>query len=602
MDRNNVIGFFLIFVLITAWAYFTSPSAEELAEQRRMQIVQDSIAALNQPSNPTSASIRSRDEVDQLADEQNQAKGIFKADSTAEERFITVEAGKLRITFSTRGGGPSQVLFDEYQRWDGTEVTLFADTTASAYSLGFISSENYNIETRNLLFNTDLGLTSYRLEEGESRTFSFRAEAGAGKSLVQHWTVNHNSYEIHLQTEFNGLNTGYIVGNQVDLNFRSRLRFTEKDRTQEGMVAAAYLFAGGELESLHLTEAGKEQTNASGRVDWVSTRTKFFTQIIKPAQETVSAQLVGTLTGDHDEAQTIHHYTSSVSTFLGTQNDLNFDLYLGPLRYDDLKAFDEHAFDMVDVGYSWTRWFSDPLVRFIILPFFTFVASWTGNFGIAIILFAFAVKAVLSPFTVMSYRSMAAMREVQPKMKEIQDKYKDNPQKQQEEVMKLYRKEKVNPLGGCLPMLLQFPILITLWRFFQNTIQVRQESFLWAADLSAPDFIFEFGFELPMIGGGIGGFVTLMAAAMVVQSKVSGGANTGGGGMMAQQMKMMQYFFPIMLFVFFNKFASGLSLYYLIFNVLSIAQQMYINKQTHAKKEAEAALASPSKGRRSKKK
>jgi YidC/Oxa1 family membrane protein insertase len=187
---------------------------------------------------------------------------------------------------------------------------------------------------------------------------------------------------------------------------------------------------------------------------------------------------------------------------------------------------------------------------------------------------------------------MAAMKELQPQLKEIQDKYKDNPQKQQQETMKIYKKNKVNPLGGCLPNLLQFPILITLWRFFQNSILLRQEEFLWASDLSAPDYIINLPFSVPFLGDAIGGFVLLMSLAMVFQSKLTGGMSGGGGSNpMAQQMKVLQYIFPVMLLFIFNSFASGLSLYYLIFNVLSIAQQLYINKTLGKGKETVPAKA-----------
>ncbi len=158
--------------------------------------------------------------------------------------------------------------------------------------------------------------------------------------------------------------------------------------------------------------------------------------------------------------------------------------------------------------------------------------------------------------------------------------------------MDLYRKNKVNPLGGCLPNLLQFPILITLWRYFQNSILIRQEEFLWAADLSAPDYILNLPFEIPFLGDQIAGFVLFMTAAMMVQSKLTGGMSGGGGtSPMAGQMKMLQYVFPVMLLFIFNNFAAGLSLYYLIFNVLSIIQQVLIKRKLHGDKEAEAAGA-----------
>jgi YidC/Oxa1 family membrane protein insertase len=215
-------------------------------------------------------------------------------------------------------------------------------------------------------------------------------------------------------------------------------------------------------------------------------------------------------------------------------------------------------------------------VHWIILPFFTFFGGLLPNFGLVIILFAFLVKLVLYPLTKKSFESMAAMRELQPEMKALQEKYKDDPQAQQQATMKLFKKAKVNPLGGCLPNLLQAPVLITLWRYFQNSIEIRQESFLWAQDLSAPDVIINLPFTVPLLGSHIAGFVLLMALSMVVQMKISGG---GAGAASNPQMKIFQYVLPVILFVFFNQFASGLSLYYLIFNTLSIGQQMLINKQ-----------------------
>jgi len=213
-------------------------------------------------------------------------------------------------------------------------------------------------------------------------------------------------------------------------------------------------------------------------------------------------------------------------------------------------------------------------VKWVIIPVITTLGDWTGNYGLAIILFALLIKIALYPLTKKSFESMAAMRELQPEMKALQEKYKDEPQKQQEATLKLFKKAKVNPLGGCLPNLLQLPVLVTLWKFFQNAIEIRGESFLWADDLSAPDVVLNLPFEIPFFGDFVAGFVLLMTAAMVVQMQVS-----GQGGAANPQMKILQYVFPVMLLVIFNRFASGLSLYYLVYNVLSIAQQFMINKK-----------------------
>src|SRR5699024_4485166 len=269
-----------------------------------------------------------------------------------------------------------------------------------------------------------------------------------------------------------------------------------------------------------------------------------------------------------------------VKTPIPEDSSIEFSLYLGPLSAYTLQNYASTAYSMVDLGYSWTTWFSEPLVRWIILPFFKFTSGFM-NVGLAIILFGILVKLVLYPLTKKSFKSMAVMKELQPELKKIQEKYKDDPKKQQQETMKLYKKAGANPIGGCLPMLLQFPILITLWRFFQHSILIRQEAFLWASDLSAPDYIINLPFHIPFIGDQLAGFVLLMSVAMVFQSRLTGGMGgaPGGGGDAGGAMKMMQYFFPVMMLFIFNNFAAGLSLYYLIYNLMSIAQQLIINKQ-----------------------
>jgi YidC/Oxa1 family membrane protein insertase len=359
------------------------------------------------------------------------------------------------------------------------------------------------------------------------------------------------------------------------------------------------------MEDLKIDGPDSDEMLINGTIDWVSTKTKFFTQIIKPEVETTAALITGEADGPSDEQSTMYHYQSSIQSTIPADGRLSYQMYIGPLDYYELRDFHPTAFDMVEISYAWMRWFADPLVRWVIIPYFEFAKSWIPNYGLLIILFGVLVKLLLAPLTKKSFKSMAAMKELQPKMKEIQEEYKDNPKKQQEETIKLYRKAKVNPLGGCLPMLLQFPILITLWRYFQNSILIRQEEFLWASDLSAPDYILNLPIGIPFLGDQLAGFVLLMTASMVVQMKVSGGMSGGAAPSGGPNMKVFMYFMPVMLLFIFNNFAAGLSLYYLVYNVLSIAQQFLINKQLDKDKLNEAVDGDKNKkkrGRRRKKK
>ncbi len=569
------------------------PSEEQLADQRREQAAQDSLALIEQNRQDSIAQTEASNEPEErqqpsISEEQDDApvvRGLFANSTITEESEIEVATPLYTVTFTNRGAGPNSFILNDYDTWDGRPVQLIADTAHSAYNIGFLSTDNYNVETQNILFRQVTSGSSMRVSSGEQREIRYELELEDGRQVVVTYLLNGNNYEIDVDIQFVGLQD-YVVGRSIDFGWTSPLRFTEKDHTQDALATSAYVYAGGELEQFKLDEAGREETTINGNIDWAATKTKFFTQLIKPLSPTDAAMLTGEVTGAIDNQNTEHRYTSSIRADLDQDGTASFQLFVGPMKYREIVKVDEHAYDMVDVGWSWLRWFSDPFVRWMVIPFFEFLSGYISNFGVIIIVFASLVKLVLSPLTYKSYKSMGAMSELQPQMKEIQEKYKDNPQKQQKATMDLYRKNKVNPLGGCLPNLLQFPILITLWRYFQNSILIRQEEFLWAADLSAPDYIISLPFSVPFLGDSIAGFVLLMTAAMMVQSKLTGGMSGGGASSpMAGQMKMLQYIFPFMLLFIFNNFAAGLSLYYLIFNVLSIIQQFFIKRSLHADKE-----------------
>lgn len=596
MDKNTATGLGLIFLIMVAWFVVSMPSEEERAAQLADRARQDSLAqieAVNQqktpvveqePTQPSQAGIREN----QSAEIKAPQSGIFSTSQASEKSEFTVTTPLYTAVFSNQGAGPVSFTFSDYKTWDGNPFQLISDTSRSAYNFGFLSTDNLNVDTHNLLFTQITTGSSFTLNEGDTRELKYTLQLSDGRQIAYTYTFLADTYEIDFNAQFIGI-SDYIVGRAVDFGWNSKLNSSEKDKKQEGIDAAAYVYLGDELEKFKVEDPGRQEDTFNGNVDWAATRTKFFTQFMKPLQPTESAFLTGEVTGDSDDPFQKHRYTSAITSAIPDDGNLSYKLFVGPLKYYEIKQVDEHAYDMVEVGYNWLRFFSDPFVRFIVIPFFTFFSKFIGNYGVLVIIFAASVKLVLSPLTFKSYKSMAAMRELQPQLKEIQDKYKDNPQKQQQETMKIYKKNKVNPLGGCLPNLLQFPILITLWRFFQNSILLRQEEFLWASDLSAPDYIINLPFSIPFLGDAIGGFVLLMSLAMVFQSKLTGGMSGGGGSNpMAQQMKVLQYIFPVMLLFIFNSFASGLSLYYLIFNVLSIVQQLYINKTLGKGKEVPA--------------
>jgi len=608
LDRNTVTGLLLIFLITMAWAWYSMPSQEEIERQRQEQAIQDSIAAAQADEQERIAADTERDRdtlpdrrdrFDTQFDEPEQeerlrtALGLFEEVGYPDTLITTIRTPLYEIEFTNLGAGPARYTLLGHNTWDQRPVQMIADSSRSAYSLGFLSYQNYNIETDELLFEPLFNGDLIELTMDESMDLSYRLQIDDDSAILFHYTFYADQYSYELDIELINMND-LISGTNVDFGWKAPLNLTERDASQDARNIAGYIYAGGVLEKYQLENPGRIEERVNGNIDWVSTRTRFFGQYISPVTGSNAATIIAEVDGEVGAPGTLHHYQSFIQSSIAGTNTLSYELYAGPLRYYDLREFHSSAYDVVEIGYALIRWFADPLVRFAIIPFFAFGSMFISNYGVLIILFGVVIKLLLFPLTQKSFKSMAAMRELQPQMKEIQEKYKDDPQKQQKETIALYRKAKVNPLGGCLPMLLQFPILITMFFFFQNSMLIRQQSFLWADDLSAPDYILSLPFSIPFLGDQLAGFVLLMSSAMLLQMKVSGGMSGGAAPSGGPNMKVFMYIMPVMLLFIFNNFASGLSLYYLVYNVLSIGQQVIINKQIAANKPEEIENAKQS--------
>jgi len=573
-----------------AWTYYSMPTEQALQQRKAEQTHQDSVAATGANAQQLDKDIireaKGKDQESQTPhvaeDRDKRAEmGIFAGASVSDTSNIVIDTPLYKATFTNVGAGPSRIFFKNYETWDHKPVQMIKDTTESAYALGFLSRENHNVETDELVFEQLTEGDTLSIGPGETTEIKYALTIRNGKRLVYTYTLYGDFHQMDLDITFEGLEQE-IIGKNINFGWKSPLSFTEKNpATTEASYMSAYAHTGDETERLKLSEAGRDTSEFNGTIDWVATRTKFFTQIIKSQNSTKGALLVGEQSGDSDLSTTQHRYQSTITAGISPQGTASFQIFIGPLDYHVLKDYEGQAYNMVNTGYSWLSWFSYPLVKHVVIPYFGFMDKYLSH-GLAIILFAVLIKVILYPLTKKSYKSMAAMKKLKPKMQEIKQKYEDDPEKQQKATMKLYKEEGVNPLGGCLPRLLQLPILVTLWRFFRNSILSRQEQFLWANDLSAPDYILSLPFNIPFLGDHIAGFVLLMTAAMFVQSKISGGMSLGSSGGDqgdSTNMKSLQYIFPFMLLFIFNNFAAGLSLYYLIYNLMNIGQQLMIYQQ-----------------------
>ena len=562
LDRSTITGIILITLIMGVWMVYFQPQPPP-------------------PTGDASAADSVRVEADpgpaEIREDRVAAAPLDSAFATAtsgDERLITVQTDLYRAQFSTKGATLRSFVLSDYNKAGETEEAV--DLVASedgALALAFTPPQGRYIDSRALYFDTpELSGGALDVTDGpETLVFDVVLPGG---TLRQTYTFTPGEYEIGLQIEELG---GDLLSSSggYELVWDGGIPFAEASASLEAAASGAYARSGGEVEQVNLVKEPSESQRLNGAVDWVAVKDKYFIAAIIPDGSTEGAELEGERFGEAGDLDFAEDFAVRLLMPRPRGEADGYRLYLGPMEFERIGAYDLDLYDVVDYGFG--AFITRPIAKFIISPSFRFLGGLLPNYGLVIILFAFLVKMLLYPLTKVAYKNTARMRELQPKLDVVKEKYGDDPQKQQEAMMKVYRETGVNPLAGCLPMLLQYPIIIALWRYFQNSIVIRQESFLWANDLSAPDPILNLPFSIPLYGDFVAGFTLLMGLSMIVQMKVSMSGSTAMGG----QQKVIMYMMPLMFFVFFNRFPSGLSLYYLGFNFLSIIQQRLVNKQVH---------------------
>jgi YidC/Oxa1 family membrane protein insertase len=570
LDRSTVTGIVLITIIMGVWlVYFSPQPPPPQAEEPVPEVVEEQ--APDALDDPEGAAIRPRQAQRAPVDPS------FAAATQGEERTIVVRNDEFRAVFSTKGATLQGLTLTEYRiAGDRDEPVEMVSSEIGALSLAFTPPQGSYVDTRSLFFSTPGFEGDSLVVTDAPRELAFEVPV-AGGVIRQVYTFQPDSYEIGLRIEQEGTNLLTASGG-YELVWDGGIPYSEAGGRQEAAASGAYARSGGEVEQIDLVKDPSGSQRLNGDVEWVAVKDKYFIAVILPDGTTEGAEIEGERYGEVGDAEFTEDFAVRLLMPRPSGEADTFRLYLGPTEFEQINAYDAGLYEVVDYGFG--AFITRPIAQYIISPSFRFLGSILPNYGLVIILFGILVKLLLYPLTKVSYKNTARMRELQPKMEVIKEKYGDDPQKQQEAMMKMYRETGVNPLAGCLPLLLQYPIIIALWRYFQNSIVIRQESFLWAADLSAPDPILNLPFEIPFYGDFVAGFTLIMGLAMIVQMKVAMPPSTGG-----TQAKIMMYFLPGILFVVFNRLASGLSLYYLTFNILTIVQQKMINKEVDEEKE-----------------
>jgi YidC/Oxa1 family membrane protein insertase len=577
MDRNSVTGLAIIAVIMMVWLQFMSPAKKPLQPETAVKTEQVARPEQQIPAAPVPVA---------------ENFGIFAPSSGGQEKLLKVENDLFRATLSSKGATLKSLVLKKHLDGNRQAFDLVSNGKNGALSLLFLTREGKKIDTRDLYFS-NISLDTLRTISGkESYAVRYHLDVAPRQALDITYHFTGESYKVDYDVKLTGF-ASELAGNEYQLQWDGGVPYSEKNRPDEAQSALASAYLGGSLVKLDANKPNQSyREEQSGEAKWVAVRDKYFVAALIPHGRSAGIYLDGKREAGNDFESYVAALKMAVPS-TGAVVDDKFSLYLGPLDYNIVKAQKVELEKIMDFGWDWlTR----PFAEYIILPVFNWMNGFVGNYGLIIIIFAFLIKLVTYPLSMASTKSMKKMSALQPALKELQEKYKDNPAKLQSELGRIYKEAGVNPIGGCLPVVLQMPLLFAMFYVFRSSIQLRQHSFLWAKDLSVPDSILDFGFAIPMYGNHIAVFPILMAVTVFVQQKITPTTQSN------EQMKVMMYMFPAMMLLFFNNMPAGLGLYYLMFNIFSVAQQYYINKTTTAADMPQVNLGLSSSGSQRKQK
>ena len=620
MDKKSIIGIAVVAVLFLGFAYMNTKEQEKYQqEMARWQAYQDSLAAAAAVTAPAAGeAVAAADSVTAAAVRQRQVEALgatLAAAREAEAEEFTVENDVMAVRFSTRGGQVTGVTLKDYKRYaprgeEGRPVEMMDPATAR-FGMTFY--------VKNGLHNVDVNTLDYVFEaepvaegpEGE-QVVVMRLPVSGDASLEYRYTLYDTAsperdYLVGFDVRLVNMAREMANQTQIQIDWSNTSYQNEKGFKNENMyTTVAYRFPGEKsVEELGMSEEERSKEVTSS-LNWVAFKQQFFSSVFI-APENVSYADLGFSTA-HPGSGYVKDFTARMTVPYTPQTEgYDFAFYFGPNKYSILKKVslsegdDLHMERLIPLGWGIFGWVN----RWCVIPVFDFLRNYIPSFGIVILILAVLIRLVISPLTYKSYVSMAKMRLIKPQVDELAKKYpkQEDAMKRQQATMELYKKAGINPMGGCIPLLIQMPILIAVFRFFPASIELRDQSFLWADDLSSYDSVLNLPFSIPFYGDHVSLFALLMALSMFVYSYYNYQQTASAQPQMAGMKFMMVYMMPVMLLLWFNSYASGLCYYYLLSNLLTIGQTLVIRRMVDDSKIQaimQANAARKSKGRKSK--
>ncbi len=602
MDKNQIIGLVAISAIIIGYMIWTQPSKEELAELRtkdslemvRQNRVEDSLFIVNEQWKQDSIKlseitdtlpIANNDTInpDSLQDQKLvNLYGDFANAAEGEEEFITLKNDKIEVKISTKGGRVYSVNLLDYKTHNQTELLLF-NGDKNKFNIDFYS-ENRLISTQNFYFESQAEKSVVNATH-KKQTLNMRLKADDRRYIEFSYSLEPGSYTVDFDINF--INTDELVlanTTFLELTWNSYIPYLEHGEKFELQATSLYYqFLDADVKQLKIKKKLSEE-RLTTKVKWIGYKQQFFLSVLI-AKNSFDNATVTQKTLEEDTLN-LKYMTSKITLPYKHAEKVSIPLafYFGPNKYSDLlkisvsEGDDLNLHKLVPLGWAIFGWVN----RLAVIPLFNFLGTFISNYGLIILVMTLIIKLLLFPLTYKSFLSSAKMRVLKPEIEKINEKIsKDKAMERQQATMALYKKAGVNPMGGCIPIALQFPILIAMFRFFPASIELRQQSFLWATDLSSYDSIYSWTAQIPLISEYYGNHIslfTLLMALAIVGSTLLNGNQMQDNNPQAKTMKYMMYFMPVMMIFWFNNYSAGLSFYYLLSNLITIIQTLIMRR------------------------
>ncbi len=569
MNKSNITGFVLIFAVMMGFSWYQS---KQYNKQMEAQVQLDSIARVEQMAAMAMDSMKRAQGIEPEEAVKVHTMPMYKDSLLTESRLAEASIYKLsndkiEVEFTTRGAQPYSVKINDYKAYDSTDLYLIKPDM-SQMGISIFAGENIN--TKDFVF---------QLAEHNDSTIVMQLPLASGGYIQQRFWLSEGSYM--MQNELSFVNMDGVIPRNVsmlDIDWSVVIPRLEKGYKNEKQYSKLDYYFTGDKRPEELGRGRDGSKRIDTKLKWFAFQQQFFSAIMTAPEEFASADLSLKYFAEDDPSHNLMTCSAKLrSDFQAGSNNITipYEFYFGPNDFRGLKAFDQNYEKIIPLGGWMVAWFN----RLVIIPCFDFLGKFVSSYGLVILLMTLLIKLLLSPLTIKSYASSARMQVLKPEIDKLNQKYPNekDAMKKQQAMMDLYSKAGVSPMGGCLPMLLQMPILFAMFRFFPASIELRQQKFLWADDLSAYDSIWDFGFNIPLLGDHLSLFALLMAVTMFIYSKMTSSQMSDDPNMAGMKF-MSVWLMPIMMFFICNNLSSALSYYYLLSNIITMGMTWYIRK------------------------